>query len=320
MSVNQNKLFQSVAIDPAVARNQLVCMVLKHKFGLANGRFIAGVPRDWSNFALQQINSINDENLKRKLKDILRALELSGAMVPEGIAFDRTKPWIQAASSEAVKKIYDVLVTDENVEFNPLYSSQNIDEYIEASEECVGYLDVATLRDAKDFIAVLAPFLKKHKKIVLVNRHQWLLSTRKERDLFEAVFQHWALLGGIDFTVIRSSIEKKDDPRPFSSNWSREKEMLIKYFNRIRYGGTFRFIAVNDERNRLHHRYLLGNYCGLSMDYGFEMVDKPHPWQLLNRAHFSEAKEKFFIGDVVASYPESDVFCYALNGKRISGY
>ncbi len=48
------------------------------------------------------------------------------------------------------------------------------------------------------------------------------------------------------------------------------------------------------------------------------MVDKPHPWQLLNRAHFSEAKEKFFIGDVVASYPESDVFCYALNGKRIS--
>lgn len=320
MSVNQNKLFQSVAIDPAVARNQLVCMVLKHKFGLANGRFIAGVPRDWSNFALQQINSINDENLKRKLKDILRALEQSGAMVPEGIAFDRTKPWIQAASSEAVKKIYDVLVTDENVEFNPLYSSQNIDEYIEASEECVGYLDVATLRDAKDFIDVLAPFLKKHKKIVLVNRHQWLLSTRKERDLFEAVFQHWALLGGIDFTVIRSSIEKKDDPRPFSSNWSREKEMLIKYFNRIRYGGTFRFIAVNDERNRLHHRYLLGNYCGLSMDYGFEMVDKPHPWQLLNRAHFSEAKEKFFIGDVVASYPESYVFCYALNGKRISGY
>jgi hypothetical protein len=318
MSVNQNKLFQSVAIDPAVARNQLVCMVLKHKFGLANGRFIAGVPRDWSNFALQQINSINDENLKRKLKDILRALEQSGAMVPEGIAFDRTKPWIQAASSEAVKKIYDVLVTDENVEFNPLYSSQNIDEYIEASEECVGYLDVANLRDAKDFIAVLAPFLKKHKKIVLVNRHQWLLSTRKERDLFEAVFQHWALLGGIDFTVIRSSIEKKDDPRPFSSNWSREKEMLIKYFNRIRYGGTFRFIAVNDERNRLHHRYLLGNYCGLSMDYGFEMVDKPHPWQLLNRAHFSEAKEKFFIGDVVASYPESDALCVNINLSQLN--
>lgn len=318
LNMIQRQLFESVAIDPALAKNQVVCMVLKHKFGLVNGRYISGIPRDWSNFALQQINSVSDENLKKKLKDILRSLEQAGAMIPESIAFDRTKPWIQAASAEAAKRRFNVFLTDESIEFEPLFSSENIDDYIEQSEERVGYLDVSSLKQAEDFIPVLAPFLKKHKKIVLVNRHQWLLSTRKERELFETVFKHWTLQGGVDFTVIRSFVEKKDDKTPFSTTWNSEKVLLIKYLNRIQFNGVFRFIAVNDERNRLHHRYLLGNYCGLSMDYGFEMVNKPHPWQLLNRAHFLDAKEKFFIGDVLALYPESKIFTYALNGKRIT--
>lgn len=318
MNVIQRRLFESVAVDPSLAKNSMFCMVLKHKFGLLNGRFIAGLPRDWSNFALQQINSVSDEIEKKKLKDILRSLEQAGAMVPENMAFDRTKPWVQAASGESIRKVFSVLVTDERIEFDPLYSSQNIDEYIDQSEERVGYLDVSSLKEAKDFIPVLAPFLKKHKKIVLVNRHQWLLSTKKERELFETVFQYWAFQGGVDFTVIRSSVEKPNDPRPFSANWSSEKSLLVRYLNRIQYSGIFRFIAVNDEQNRLHHRYLLGNFCGLSMDYGFEMVSKPHPWQLLNRAHFLDAKEKFFIGDVQALYPESKILSYALNGKRIS--
>jgi len=314
----QKQLFESVAIDPAVITNQMFCMVLKHKFGLLNGRFIAGIPRDWNNFALQQINSILDENIKIRLKDVLRSLEQSGAMIPENIHFDRTKPWIQAASEESARKVFNVLVTDENIEFNPSYTSHNIDDYIEQSEERIGYLDVSLLREAKEFIPVLAPFLKKHKKIVLVNRHQWLLSTRKERDLFETVFQYWASQGGVDFTVIRSSVEKRDDPRPFTLNWNNEKNLLSKYLSGIQYSGIFRFIAVNDEQNRLHHRYLLGNYCGLSMDYGFEMVSKPHPWELMNRAHFLDAKEKFFIGDVLVLYPDYKMFSYALNGKRIS--
>jgi hypothetical protein len=318
--VLRNQLFESVAIDPAVAKDEFVCMTLKHKFGLMNGRFIAGVPRDWSNFALQQINSVTDENKKRKLKDILRSLERDGAMVPENLKFDRTKPWIEVAFNESAKNIFDVLITDESVEFSPLYCTRNIDEYIEKSEDRVGYLDVSKLKEAKEFIPVLAPFLKKHKKIVLVNRHQWLMSSRKERDLFETVFRYWALLGGVDFTVIRSSIERPDDPRPFSVNWRHEKDLLITYLDRIRFGGTFRFIAVNDENNRLHHRYLLGSYCGLSMDYGFEMVGKPHPWQLLNRAHFFDAKEKFFTGDVLSLYSDSDSFCYTSNGKRVTGY
>jgi hypothetical protein len=316
--MTQNQLFEPVAIDPAIARNQFVCMILKHKFGLINGRYIVGVPRDWTNFALQQINTVLDENLKRKLKDILRSLEQSGAMVTDSVTFDRTKPWVLAASDDSVSKKYKVIITDDNVAFEPSYSSQNIEDYIDESEKRVGYLDVSSLKEAKDFLPLLAPFLNKHKKIVLVNRHQWLLSTKKERELFETVFQHWALQGGVDFTVIRTSVEKSDDPRPFSTCWNFEKELLIKYLNRIKFNGTFRFIAVNDERNRLHHRYLLGNYCGLSMDYGFEMVNKPHPWQLLNRAHFSEAKEKFFIRDALTLYPENQIFCYTLNGKRVS--
>ena len=312
------QLFESVAVDPAVVRDQFVCTILKHKFGLLNGRFIAGIPRDWSNFALQQINSISDENSKLKLKGILRSLDLSGALVPEGISFDRTKPWIQSVAAGAENKVFDVLISDESVTFEPTYSSHSIDEYIEQSEDRVGYIDVSTLKGARDFLPVLSPFLKKHKKIVLVNRHQWLLSSKKERELFEVVFQHWALNGGVDFTVIRSSVEKKEDPRPFSANWDQEIEMLVKYFNRVNYSGTFRFTAVNDERNRLHHRYLLGNYCGLSMDYGFEVVNKPHPWQLLNRAHFLDAKDRFFNGDVMTQYPESRNFVYALSGKRVS--
>jgi hypothetical protein len=318
VSIMQKQLFESVAIDPAVTTNQMLCMVLKHKFGLLNGRFIAGIPRDWNNFALQQMNSISDENIKIRLKDVLRSLEQSGAMIPENIPFDRAKPWIHAASGESARKVFNVLVTDENIEFNPSYTSHNFDDYIQQSEDRVGYLDVSSLKEAKDFIPVLAPFLKKHKKIVLVNRHQWLLSTRKERELFETVFRHWASLGGIDFTVIRSSVEKHDDPRPFTSNWNNEKDLLQKYLTRIQYGGVFRFIAVNDEKNRLHHRYLLGNYCGLSMDYGFEIVSKPHPWEIMNRSHFLDAKEKFFTGDALAIYPEYKIFSYALNGRRIS--
>lgn len=320
MTVVKRQLFETVAIDPAMAKNQMFCMILKHKFGLLNGRVIAGIPRDWSNFALQQINAVSDENVKKKLKAILHSLAQAGALIPENIAFDRSLPWIQAASSESIKRVFKVLVTDESIEFEPLYSSQNIDDYIEQSDERVGYLDVSSLKEAKDFIPVLAPFLKKHKKIVLVNRHQWLLSTRKEKELFKTVFQYWALQGGIDFTVIRSSVEKLNDLRSFSVNWSNEKNSLVNYFNSIQYSGVFRFIAVNDEKNRLHHRYLIGNYCGLSMDYGLEMVSKPHPWQLLNRAHFLDAKEKFFIGDVLALYPESKIFSYALNGKRISDF
>ena len=38
----------------------------------------------------------------------------------------------------------------------------------------------------------------------------------------------------------------------------------------------------------------------------------------MNRAHFLEAKEKFFSGDALVLYPESKMFSYALNGKRIS--
>lgn len=318
LSMSQRQLFESVAIDPSIVKNQICCMVLKHKFGLLNGRFIAGIPRDWNNFALQQINSISDENIKIRLKDVLRSIELAGALIPENISFDRTKPWIQAAAGESARRVFNVLLSDEDIEFNPLYTSQNIDEYIEQSEDRIGYLDVSLLREAKEFIPVLAPFLKKHKKIVLVNRHQWLLSTRKEKDLFETVFQYWASQGGVDFSVIRSSVEKRDDPRPFTSNWNNEKSLLSKYLSGIQYSGIFRFIAVNDEQNRLHHRYLLGNYCGLSMDYGFEMVSKPHPWELMNRAHFLDAKEKFFTGDVLVLYPDYKMFSYALNGKRIS--
>lgn len=314
----QKQLFESVAIDPAMTTNQMFCMVLKHKFGLLNGRYIAGLPRDWSNFALHSINSVSDENIKRKLKDILRSLDQSGAVIPEEMFFDRKKAWVEAATGDSAQRGFDVLLTDENIDFAPSYTSRNIDEYIEASDERVGYLDVSSLRLAKDFLPVLAPFLKKHKKIVLVNRHQWLLSSKKEKDLFEVVFHYWVSQGGVDFTVIRSSVEKPDDPRPFNSNWSNEKTLLLNYLNRIRYSGVFRFLAVNDDRNRLHHRYLLGNYCGLSMDYGFEMVNKPHPWELMNRSHFLDAKEKFFTGDALALYPESNVFTYALNGKRIS--
>ena len=168
MNVIQRQLFESVAVDPAMAKNLMLCIVLKHKFGLLNGRFIAGIPRDWSNFALQQINTVSDENVKKKLKDILRSLEQAGAMIPENVAFDRTKSWIQAATGESIKKVFSILLTDESIEFDPLYSSQNIDEYIDQSEERVGYIDVSSLKEAKDFIPVLAPFLKKHKKIVLV--------------------------------------------------------------------------------------------------------------------------------------------------------
>ena len=315
----EKQLFEAVAIDPAMTKSKLVCMILKHKFGLVNGRFIAGIPRDWNNFALQAVNTLSDENLKRKLKEVLYGLTKNGAMVPESVAFDRSKSWAQAAlSSNIVKQSVKVLITDESVQFEPTFSSENIDDYIEESEGRIGYLDVSTLRSGKDFIPFLAPFLKKHKKIVLVNRHQWLLSTRKVRDLFETVFQYWILQGGVDFTVIRSSVEKRDDPLPFSTNWRNETELLRKYLNRVQFGGTFRFVAVNDERNRLHHRYLLGNYCGLSMDYGFEIVSKPHPWQLLNRAHFLDAKEKFFIGDVLATYPECRVFSYSQQGKRVT--
>lgn len=314
----QKKLFESVAVDPSMTTNQMFCMVLKHKFGLLNGRFIAGIPRDWSNFALQHINTVPDENIKIKLKDILRSLDKAGAMIPVDVSFDRRRAWIEAVTCDSTRRAFDVLLTDNGIEFDPSYTSQNIDEYIESSEERVGYLDVSSLKVARDFIPVLAPFLKKHRKIVLVNRHQWLLSSKKEKDLFEAVFQYWVSQGGVDFTVIRSSIEKPDDPRPFSSNWSIEKNLLVNYLSRIHYSGVFRFLAVNDERNRLHHRYLLGNYCGLSMDYGFEVVSKPHPWELMNRAHFLEAKEKFFTGDALALYPEGKVFSYALSGKRIS--
>ena len=239
-------------------------------------------------------------------------------MIPVDMPFDRRRSWIEAVTCDSTRRVFDVLLTDNGIEFNPSYSSENIDEYIECSEERVGYLDVSSLKLAKDFIPVLAPFLKKHRKIVLVNRHQWLLSSKKEKDLFEEVFQYWVSQGGVDFTVIRSSVEKPDDPRPFSTNWNTEKKLLLNYLNRIRYAGVFRFVAVNDERNRLHHRYLLGNYCGLSMDYGFEVVNKPHPWELMNRAHFLEAKENFFTGDALALYPENKLFSYALGGKRIS--
>ncbi|WVN42332.1 hypothetical protein AOB54_02845 [beta proteobacterium MWH-UniP1] len=313
----QTQLFDTVAIDPALTRDQLVCLTLKYKFGLMNGRIIAGLPRDWHNFALQQINKIEDEILKKRLKGVLQQLDLSGAILPKDVPFDRKKAWVEVIKAETSKTHFNVLICDEPVEHDPLYSSSEIDEYIEESENKVGFLDVSQLTTPDSFIPLLNPFLKKHKKIVLVNRHQWLQATAKERDLFQTVFKHWAAQGGNDFTVIRSSLDSQYEPRPFSSRWSEETKELEKFLLASSYSGTFRFIAVNDQTDRLHHRYLLGNYCGISMDYGLEINSKPHPWQLLNQAHFKAARERFFVGDIQTEYPEHHIFLYRENGNKI---
>lgn len=314
----KNQLFESVAVDPTVAKDYVSSLILKHKFGLGSGRFIAGIPRDWSSYALQQINTLTDESMRKRLKEILRAIEMSGATVPQSVPFDRSKPWLNEATGPASRSSIDVLITDGQADFEPRFPSADIDSYVDQSDDRVGYLDVSRLSRGNEFVPFLAPFLKKHKKIVLVNRHQWLLSSRKSKDLFETVFRFWLGEDGTDFTVIRSSLEMRDDPRPFSSNWDLEKKLLSEFLSRCQFKGTFRFLAVNDSSDRLHHRYLLGNYCGISMDYGLEIVEKPHPWQLLNRAHFIEAREKFFLRDATQIYPDCCSFVYAEKGRRIS--
>jgi hypothetical protein len=209
------------------------------------------------------------------------------------------------------------LITDEEVPAKQRYSSSQVEQYLDDSELKVGYLDVSGLKKAEEFLPYLEPFLQNSKKIVLVNRYQGLMSSRKERELFECVFNRWIALGGSDFTVIRSSVEQKSGPRTFATLWAEEVRELKRYFQRISFSGIFRFFAVNDERNRLHHRYLLGNYCGLSLDYGFEINDKPHPWTLLNKSHFVDARERFLVQDIQTTYPESRLFLYSQSGKRI---
>jgi hypothetical protein len=104
-----------------------------------------------------------------------------------------------------------------------------------------------------------------------------------------------------------SFISKSGPGSNYISRW----ELIRGSLRQSKFKGKFLFIAVDDSRNRIHERYLLGSYCGLQLGYGLELGPKPQTWQLLNESSFRHHKKTYFDQDIRDLYPEHTTMLFS---------
>ena len=55
----------------------------------------------------------------------------------------------------------------------------------------------------------------------------------------------------------------------------------------------------------MHARALIGNVCGIHLDFGLEMTTKRHPWSLMNKASFQTEYHLYLENDIRNQYPNN---------------
>jgi hypothetical protein len=297
----KNVLFDEVAIDPNCLTDENLLDVIRYKFGLGLGRCISEFPTDWKSKALEAANKIDDELLKKKIKLVIRRCIDSNSFIRSDRVYQRGADWFHQISESSKVKPFRAVISNEKLEFENSYLTSDVDNYLTETSKHVGGIDFALVKTDDEFIDLLKPFLLKNKCFTLVNKTQWLLTDvhRVER-WFKVLMAYWVKNGGREATIIRSTNEEKGFRE---HRWLRERELLDLYLAHIGYKGIFKYIAVDDSRYELHKRSLLGNFCGIGLDFGLEMTLKRHPWWLMNPAEFFQEQRLFVDQDVRDTYP-----------------
>lgn len=295
-------LFQELALNPECISDPRFIPFLKWRVGMMNGRFISGFPRDWKNKALQAANKIEDEQIRKSIKETLSKPHIQSCILPTDRRYLVGSDWVESVVNISVNSPFDVVVSKQRLPIENSFSIDELDSYVEKSDNVTGYIDFSNVKNVEVFRRLIAPFLLANKRICLVNKWQWLMTDkRKVLDFFKILMDVWIDAGGVEFVVIRSSNEKKGFD---VDRWVEEKRLLDTYLTSKKFKGKFKFIAVNDSSNELHARSFLGTNCGISLDYGFEVGVKRHPWRVMIPAAFNAEYQMFVESDIRDLYPD----------------
>jgi len=301
-------LFEKVAIDPDLLLSEDLVNLLRYKFVWSEGRFVAELPENWIDRALMVANTLPDGPNKIRLKKLLQVRNIPTINIAmQGMA---SHEWVQQAHTAKESKCVSSVLCNTPTDSVGWFGSDRLDSYIDLSSECIGYLDIKGLY-AKEIVSAVDVFIETNKHIVLVNPDQWL-RVGKSKDLFAAFFARWSNSGGSRFTVVRS----KRYLKAFTDrDWSNEREYIKDFLTSVKYRGYFNFIAVNDEIDRLHERYLIGDRHGIKLGYGLELSrNKSHPWTLMKESEHTSQKRRFMDNDIRDSYKDNK-FMLPLRGK-----
>jgi hypothetical protein len=297
----QESLFQELAIEPCCVANPEFLPFIKWKIGLMHGRYISAFPRDWKNKVLQEVNKLNDDQLKKSIKEVLLKPQIQSSILSTDKKYDLSIPWINAFLTVDIKDPFDVVISSVKMDRSNSYQVNELDKYVDLSDGAVGFLDFSEIKNIEQFQKIIKPFLNSNKRICLVNKWQWLLTDKKVSELFKSMMNLWIESGGIEFTVIRSSNENKGfDP----VRWGKESNLIKNFLISKKFNGRFKYFAVNDLSNELHARSLLGTNCGIILDFGLEFGYKRHPWRLMSQSAFNAEYKNFVECDIRDQYPE----------------
>ena len=293
-------LFEEVAINPECACEEMVLDALRHRFGWSQGRLVSAIPENWKERVLQIANTMPDGLRKTRIKDISSRLPL----IPRGKESGKPKgTWLDVVADLHSRHPFDGIIDPAAPNQPNWFSPDRMDDYIDESEMRVGHFEVAYQKPG-DVVNGLSGFLRVNKRMVLVNAYQWFFQNRQTTDLFEHIMKAWIDHGGRSFRVVRSL-------RIDNQYWSSECERLGVFLRRLNYKGDFTFIAIQDDAQRLHERYLIGSLCGLELGYGLEIGGKPQTWKLLRQSSYIRVKQAFMDRDIRDAYPEHETWRFS---------
>ncbi len=314
MSNSRKKtLFQEVALDPFCLQAPLILEGVNFKFGMTSGRYISAFPNDWKNKALQIINSLEDELYKKRAKAVLSKPDVLNCIITSDRKYRLDSEWIAEVIEASSAKPFGAIISNKIVPLENSYIHDEFDDYIMNSDGEVGSINFTDIKSTDDFLKNISPFLKTNKKIALINKWQWLLTDNKRvADWFVTLMDFWIKCGGVEATVIRSANERKGFDH---ERFKKEGKLLDQYLSRKNFSGTFKYIAIDDSQNELHARALIGNVCGIHLDFGLEMTTKRHPWSLMNKASFQTEYHLYLENDIRNQYPNN--LSYVFKPKKI---
>jgi hypothetical protein len=215
--------------------------------------------------------------------------------------------WKTLIEYTSKKRPYQAVVFSSHFDLQNRYHPDEFSDFIKNPQTDVGFYNLQN-KKLTDVLDQLDPFLRINKRLVLINAYQMFFEKPDTRELFKALIIKWQLYGGIEFKVIRS---KRTDVGFEKEKFENEFSKIESFLRQSKFKGKFLFIAVDDSRNRIHERYLLGSYCGLQLGYGLELGPKPQTWQLLNESSFRHHKKTYFDQDIRDLYPEHTTMLFS---------
>lgn len=296
-------LYEEIGVEPQSLLDPQLGFHLRNSFGFDKGRLVSRYPRDWIGEVRKQINQLSDEGLKLRLKSLINSSQFMNLLVD----FDRPNPqmgWLDSALALHQDIPFDAILSATSNQPPLIYDAEHIQDLIDISDVNTGYLEVKS-KKVPDLVLELTPFLKLNKTLVLENYSQTLLASEKTRPLFESVFKNWYRAGGIEFKVI---VSKRLNQR--NNIFEKECNLLEAFLNQTKFNGVFKYILIDDERNKLHERYFLGSISGIELGYGLETSAYDHTWKVLNKATHLALKRRYLDVDIRDQYPEYMAFIY----------